>query len=248
MYTQAHALTDLVWPGPSVLQRLAAWWSLDDHMPVVDRAYNKVRCELEEVGLLADGVYLDSVELEVSMMPSLGETGYVYDEGVGLLRKLAGFRQGVIYLPGDIPGGAHLPPGTLLNTIRHEYAHAWYAHDPGLFARPWFRQAFGLEYDECKTTPEHMWKARLKRNRKYQKLRSACRSKRERKALKARRFSNDFVSDYAATLAKEDFAESFATYLRYRNSLGRFAGRPGIKKKLMAVEQAVQMARKSNRL
>lgn len=248
MHTQAKSLTDIGSLAASLLQRVTAGWRVEEHMPVVDRAYNKVRGELEEVGLLADGEYLDSVELEVSMMPSLGESGYVYDEGVGLLRKLAGFRQGVIYLPGDIPGGMHLPPGTLLNTIRHEYAHAWYAHDPALFARPWFRQAFGLEYDECKTTPEHMWKARLKRDRTYQKLRSACRSRRERKALKARQFGNDFVSDYAATLAKEDFAESFATYLRYRNSLGRFAGRPGIKKKLMAVEQAVQIARITNQL
>ena len=241
MYSEAHALTDLAWPGPSVLQRVTAWWSLDDHMPVVDRAYNKVRGELEEVGLLSDGVYLDAVELEVSMMPSLGETGYVYDEGVGLLRKLAGFRQGVIYLPGDIPGGVHLPPGTLLNTIRHEYAHAWYAHDPGLFAKPWFRQAFGLEYGECMITPEHLWQARLKRDRSYQQQCRACRTKRERDALKAHQFGNDFVSDYAATLAKEDFAESFATYLRYRNSLERFKSRPGVNRKIKAVARAIRL-------
>ena len=227
MHTHAKSLTDIRSLAASLLQRVSAGWGVEQHMPVVDRAYNKVRGELEEVGLLADGVYLDSVELEVSMMPSLGESGYVYDEGVGLLRKLAGFRQGVIYLPGDIPGGMHLPPGTLLNTIRHEYAHAWYAHDPALFAKPWFRQAFGLEYGECKITPEHLWQSRLKRDRKYQKLHSACRTKRERKALKTRQFGNDFVSGYSATLAKEDFAESFAVFLRYRNSPERFKSRPG---------------------
>ena len=241
MHTQAKSLTDIGSLAASLLQRVSAGWRLEEHMPVVDRAYNKVRGELEEVGLLSDGVYLDAVELEVSIMPSLGESGYVYDEGVGLLRKLAGFRQGVIYLPGDIPGGAHLPPGTLLNTIRHEYAHAWYAHDPALFAKPWFRQAFWLEYGECKITPEHLWQSRLKRDRSYQQQCRACRTKRERDALKAHQFGNDFVSDYAATLAKEDFAESFAVFLRYRNSLERFKSRPGVNRKIKAVARAVRL-------
>jgi hypothetical protein len=52
-----------------------------------------------------------------------------------------------------------------------------------------------------------MWKVRLKGGRSYQQQCRACRIKREREASKARHFENDFVSDYAATPAKEDFAE-----------------------------------------
>jgi len=55
-----------------------SWWNLEDRMPEVDRAFNKVRNELCEIGLLADGVYLDQIELQVAWLPSWGETGYVY--------------------------------------------------------------------------------------------------------------------------------------------------------------------------
>ncbi len=53
----------------------------------------------------------------------------------------------------------------------------------------------------------------------------------------------DFVSDYAATSACEDFAETFMTYLRHRNSLHKFKSRRGVHRKLRAVEKAVKVAR-----
>jgi hypothetical protein len=49
-------------------------------MANVDRAYNQVRHELAQVGLLADGLYLDVVELIISGDKSVGERGYVFEQ------------------------------------------------------------------------------------------------------------------------------------------------------------------------
>ncbi len=58
----------------------------------VNRAYNQVRRELAEVGLLSEGVYLDHIEVCVSRYPSRGEAGYVF-ESIGDWGRL-GFRPG----------------------------------------------------------------------------------------------------------------------------------------------------------
>lgn len=113
----------------------------------VERAYNQVRRELEDCGLLADGVYLDHVECEQTVFPSWDdELGFVFDEGVPWHRQLVGFRPGVIYIPRNCPARAHVPGQTILDTMRHEFAHAWAAHDPVFFRKRWFRAAFGDGY------------------------------------------------------------------------------------------------------
>ena len=119
-------------------------------MPRVERAFNKVRCELAEIGLLGD---LDSIDLVVSAIPSRGETGYVFDEGTPLFQRLIFLKSGVIYLPSDIPQYPELPRTTIPNTIRHEFAHAWYWPDPDCFSEPWFAQTFMLEYGETNLHP-----------------------------------------------------------------------------------------------
>ena len=50
-----------------------------DTMTDVDRAYNIVRKELAEVGLLAEGKYLDQIELWISDRPSEGESAYIFE-------------------------------------------------------------------------------------------------------------------------------------------------------------------------
>ena len=47
---------------------LKSWWKLNDRMPEVSRAFNKVRNELWEVGLLADDFCLDQIELKVALL------------------------------------------------------------------------------------------------------------------------------------------------------------------------------------
>lgn len=219
----------------------SAHWSLDSRMGDVNRAYNKVRGELAEVGLLADGVYLDDIELEVALLPSFGEAGYVYEQ-TGWLSRLAGYREGVIYLPRDLPATAFVPGGTLTDTIRHEYAHAWHWMEPEFFERPWYSKAFVIPYNDESSSPAEEWHWRVERSRKFQTSLNSCRNDRERMALYRKSLRDDFVSEYAATLSCEDFAETFMYYLRYRNSIDRFASRPGVYKKLLAVQKAVATA------
>ena len=216
-------------------------------MPKVNRAFNHVRNELCDVGLLADGVYLDEIELNVSGIPSYGEAGYVYEE-VGWFAPFLGYEPGVIYLPSDLPRDAYVPGGTLTDVIRHEFAHSWHWLDPRFFERPWFRATFGIDYDDTDAKPSELWERKLKRDRAFQQSFAACRNDRERANQLRRRLHNDFVSEYATTLAREDFAETFMFYLRNRNCLDRFKSRSGLHTKLKAVEAAVAKARKQNGL
>ena len=91
-----------------------SWWTLDERMPEVNRAFSKVRNELCEVGLLDEGVYLDQIDLMVAVLPSFGEAGYVY-ERLPITHRLLGYEEGVIYLPSDLPREAYVPGGTLID-------------------------------------------------------------------------------------------------------------------------------------
>jgi hypothetical protein len=176
------------------------------------RSFNQVRGELREVGLLEDGRYLDRIDCVLSPVPTLrGELGFVYDEGVGGLDRLLGYAPGVIYVALNSPVEAYVPGGTLLDTLRHEFAHAWAWLDPRFIRRPWFAETFGVGYFSEWDTPP--------------------------------RFdARDFVSHYATTKPREDFAETFMTFLRNRRSVGRFRRRPGLHRKLLAVASAVREA------
>lgn len=219
-----------------------AWYELDEKMPLVNRSFNKVRDELEEVGLLADGVYLDEIELMVAVLPSFGEAGYVFDENVPWYLSLLGFEPGVIYLPSDVPSEAYVPGSTLTDVIRHEFAHAWHWLDPRFFKEKWFIETFGGRYidDDC---PRDRWADSIRSNRSTLNQFSACRGERERAALERRLFDREFVSEYAASQICEDFAETFMVYLRNRRSFSRFRFRPGVFRKLNALENAVNTTR-----
>lgn len=239
----------LIRPGVRLAwQTAAAHWHLYDQMPKVNRAYNKVRNELCEVGLLynpengEDG-YLDQIELEVAWFPSMGEAGYVFEDHHWCL-WLFGFRKGVIYLPCDLPHEVFVPGATLTDVVRHEYAHCWHWLEPEFFETGWFERAFGGAYNEGSFSPLDVWVERNERDRMYISKLRACRNERERAALLRRRFRNEFVSEYAATHFCEDFAETFMTYLRYRNCLNKFQSRKRVFAKLKAVERAVAKARR----
>lgn len=219
-------------------------WELDSKMDRINRSYNKVRGELYEVGLLADGEYLDSIELEIALLPNYGEVGYVFEK-VPFSFRVLGWREGVIYLPGDVPAlHAHMPGGSLIDTIRHEYAHAWHWMEPDFFERPWYEKAFSIPYDDAENAPLQTWFERKQRSRDFRKTIKACRTELQVANLLAREVRNDFVSEYASTLSREDFAETFMLYLKHRNSLDKFRSRKGVYKKLRAVEQAVKTARR----
>ena len=218
------------------LPRLFAALNRSERMPAVNTAWHKVRLELMEVGLLyeagegGDG-YLDQIELMVSAFPSIGSAAYVYDVGVDAIPKIVGFEEGVIYLAADTPHVAYEPGYTLADVIRHEYAHAWYWLEPDFVDDDWFKKAFGASYLE-NGNPVEWWLTESKLDFDPSS------------ASWKKRFHGEFVSDYAATRFCEDFAESFMYYLRYRKSLHRFKKRPGVYRKLKAIESAARRARR----
>lgn len=222
---------------------LESWWTLDERMPEVNKAFNKVRDELCEVGLLADDNYLDQIELKVKVLPSYGEAGFVFEK-TSFVSRLVGYEEGVIYLPSDLPHEAYIPGGTLTDTIRHEFGHAWHWLEPEFFEREWFSKAFQFEYDHAEPTPLVLWQDKFARSRKLQGEFDKLRSDRTRERFLRKHLLSDFVSEYAATRPCEDFAETFMIYLRYRNSLNRFRSRPGVYRKLRTVQKAVRTARK----
>ena len=185
--------------------------------------FNVVRDELCELGLLADGEYLDVIDLIESPIPSFGEAGYVYDEGVSFFAKVFGYDEGVIYMPVNPPCELYVPGGTIVDTIRHEFAHAWYWLDPEFINQPWFKRTFERSY-------LNQWKFGYKT---YKLLDSYP------EEWKKSCYYNDYVSPYAISAPYEDFAETFMTCLRYKNSLDRFKSRPGVFKKVVAVRKAI---------
>lgn len=211
-------------------------------MANVDRAYNWVRQELAELGLLSDGIYLDVVELCISDANSEGERGYVFEK-VGHYGAL-GYRPGVIYLPRDLPHQPYKPGLTLTDTIRHEYAHAWYYLDPSFFRQGWFTRAFGASYSNCSTAPYDRWRRDLAADAHYASGKKKKKTEAERVKFFYGYLLRNFISEYATTNASEDFAETFMFFLKYRRSLNRFASRPAVFAKLKAVERAVTMAAK----
>ncbi len=214
-------------------------------MANVDRAYNLVRHELAEVGLLADGVYLDAVELCISNEKSGGERGYVF-ERVGHYAKL-GYRPGVIYLPRDLPHQPYKPGLTITDTIRHEYAHAWYFLDPTFFRQEWFSRTFRASYNNCSSAPYESWRRQLKRDDTYLAGKARRKTEAARVQFFYRYLLDEFITDYATTNASEDFAETFMFYLKYRKSLARFESRPGVYRKLKMVERAVAIGARRTR-
>jgi hypothetical protein len=225
---------------------ISAHWFLGGQMHEVNRSWNKVRAELEEVGLLycpedeTDGGYLDQIEVVVAYLPSLGEAGYVF-ERVDWFTQLIGYEEGVIYLPADLPREAYVPGSTLTDVIRHEYAHAWHWLEPDFFERSWFRRAFKGGYETRSPSPLQLFYHSLaaRHGRRIANLRS----KRAANAFIRGKFFKEFVSEYAATHFAEDFAETFMVYLRNRKNLGRFRSREGVYRKLLAIERAVELAR-----
>ncbi len=110
----------------------------------LSRAFNVVRDELREVGLLDDGVYLDQIELVRSPLPSIWTMGYCFHNGVTWLR-LVGYQPGTIYIPINAP--VERSSGyTLADVIRHEFGHAWAWLDRKRIDGPWFKRAFGERY------------------------------------------------------------------------------------------------------
>jgi hypothetical protein len=206
----------------------------------VEKAYNQVRRELAEIGLLSDGLYLDCIELCLSDYPCTDELGYLFED-VGPYGRL-GFKPGVIYLPSDLSYHSKRAGHTILDTIRHEYAHAWSYVDPKFIRDEWFSHSFGATYSNENPKPFQQWRRQVQRSRSYQREVSRCRTLSGKNRVWNRYVRQQFITDYSVTSACEDFAETFMFYLKYRDSLDRFEDRPAVYRKLRSVERAIQRA------
>lgn len=225
-----------------VARSAAAYWTLSDNMPKLNRAWAEVRDELCEVGLLDDGVFLDSIELEVEAIASRDGFVGVFFEDPGTARRFVGYRPGVIYLPCDLPKRPFKPGGTLADIIRHEYAHAWRWLNPELFREPWFAETFGADYDDKSPAPFFRWldifsdQPVLIRAWAQQRMARYLLDTQEGR----RKLARDFATPYAVVNASEDFADTFMLYLRKHESPDAYASRPGVHRKVLAVEAAVK--------
>lgn len=186
-------------------------------------SYNRVRQELCDLGLLYNGEYLDVIDLKISKIPSLGEAGYFFDSGVSWPRRLAGYKEGVIYIPRNLPHNLYVPGGTLTDTLRHEFAHAWAWLDRKFIDEQWFSRAFKGSYGDTCDFGEEAYELFFRFDNEFKKS----------------SYYSNFVSSYAMLRPSEDFAETFAFYIRYRNSLNRFTKRKGVYRKLKAVHNAI---------
>ncbi|MCC6645181.1 MAG: hypothetical protein IT374_06380 [Polyangiaceae bacterium] len=182
----------------------------------LDAAFQRARRELREVGLLDDGRYLDRIDCVQALLPTFSsELGYVYDEGVGGLAGFVGFRPGVIY----VPFSSMHRRGLTCPAGRCSTPSATSTRTPGRGSiLPFVR---GRWFRQTFGATYHgAWASPPSFDRDH------------------------FVSEYACTAPKEDFAETFMTALRYRRSLDRFASRPGLRRKVLAVRRAITIAAK----
>lgn len=193
------------------------------------RSFGKVRGELAEVGLLADGAYLDAIECVQPGGPDFfwSEAGFVYDEGLPWHGPITGFAPGVIYVPRNAPVTLYTPGGTLDDTVRHEFAHAWAWLDRKTVDGPWFRETFGGRYAEGCDFGGKMSAVFMDYPEEFERS----------------SYAGLYASPYAMSAPKEDFAETFMLFLRHRRSLSRFRSRRGLYRKLWAVEAAVRRVR-----
>ena len=182
----------------------------------VQRDFRKVQRELEMIGLWKENEYLGLIDLYQISTPSLfGTLGFIYDQEISCFEKLLGFKQGAIYIPSYAHIQKYNRGQTLIDTIRHEFAHAWYWIDPKIFRGKWFKETFGGSYGAAWDDTNSSFDD-----------------------------SDNFISDYAKSSPAEDFAETFMTYLRHSGKCSNYKIRKGVYRKLLMVHKLVKLTNK----
>ena len=176
----------------------------------VTDAYNEVRDDLIELGILWRGSKLDNVQCFYEAIAPYsaitGRMGY-FD-----------FDDHQIHFP-----SIYLPFGWLMgcvgekepasDVIRHEFGHALADRYPAALKKGGlFREAFGGVYSD-KPAPD----------------------------IDPANWEFDCVSEYAASATREDFAETFMLFVKYKGRIpAQFMGKPVIAKKWKAVAEIVK--------
>lgn len=150
----------------------------------VKRATYDVQRDLYKSGFWFEDTRLNEVTVHWTVLPSK-ETAGVFYHGTRWLDRIAGFKEGHIFIP-SITLSKLLQPRirvSLRDVIRHEYGHGFAHYYPELIIRSKeFRRVFSGHYYADEPTKVYD--------------------------------SASYVSSYAQTSPMEDFAETFMVYVR----------------------------------
>lgn len=172
-----------------------------------ERAFNRVRRELQGLDLLFAGSRLDGVDC------------YHEQFSLGALYGLVGamgfydFEDQCIHIPAFFPAGLFpqwYGERQLLDVLRHEFGHVLADKYRKFFRGGIFKEAFGKSYGTWKVFDGDDWSA-------------------------------EHVSSYATTDTREDFAETFMLYMKYKGKMpARFRGKRAIVKKWKTVGRIIR--------
>ncbi len=168
----------------------------------IEKAFNKVRRELENLGLLYEDSRLDEVDCypDGILLALVGAMGF-YD-----------FEDMNIHIPPVYPAGLFplwFERRALLDVLRHEFGHALADRYKRFFRGGIFKAAFGASYGEKNVFDDEDW-------------------------------TDGYVTAYASTMTREDFAETFMLFMKHKGKLpARYRGKRMIEKKWNAVKQIV---------
>lgn len=174
----------------------------------LEAAFNKVRKELVELGLLYAGSPLDEVNCYHEGFSELGLKGlvtgtqgcYSFDDG--------NIHIPAVYVPRLLP--FWYARRQMLDVLRHEFGHALEDRYGKWFCDRSFRAAFGADYGEIVVFKGGDW-------------------------------TSGYVTEYASSMTREDFAETFMLYMKHKGKLpARYRGLKKIEKKWTAVDRIVK--------
>ena len=120
----------------------------------MEAAFNKVRNELEKLGLLVDGSSLDSVECYHERLSVGGLTGFIGWMG------FYDFKDRNIHVPAFYPAGLFpmwYGERKMLDVLRHEFGHALADRFKKFFCGGVFKEAFGASYGTKKVFAGGDW-------------------------------------------------------------------------------------------
>jgi hypothetical protein len=192
-----------------------------------DQAVGKVFSELDHLGL-GKGKYRYLYQIDVVQSPLpywVMENGFVIDRPLSWYESLVGYEEGNIYIAKN-PKVSLDHGESLLDLIRHEYAHSWAWLEPRLFRTPEYKKAFGCSYFAI----EHAGSPYL--DDYFQK---------DEEGFMQCELSDQYISTYALSDPAEDFAETFSRFVKFGGEIERFRERPGVYKKLKYIKKMLKV-------
>lgn len=178
-------------------------------LATVEAAFNAVRMELQDMGLLFRGSQLDKINCFHERLSMYGLWYGVRHNAESVYGNALEDRY--IHIPMFIRSGVlNGDRRVIRDDIRHEFGHALADKFKKFFRGGIFKEAFGASYGVTKVFDGDDW-------------------------------SDEYVSDYATTDTREDFAETFMLYMKHKGKMPtRYRGKRAIEKKWKTVAKIVK--------